>query len=348
MTITETRKRKRTVTTTTETVTVSKGAAAENYRHSKAKKNPATKVPSSTDDAIPAASTKLLELLPDVCWTAILSFASSSELSQSIPSVCKTFGSICNEYDQYLWKPRCEDLWSDKVKSSYEPFLNDESLSYCQKYNMSVADSKRCDLSAEELCSFSWAFRFKANAGSYWINSIDPYWLHLKNIATNDATTNTVKNTTTTGSSNNRGASTTTTTEDNSNNNNNNSSNANNNNTTTSLSLNSNTNIPHMIRRFKNNGNVHNPSGPKQDVLESRAAALNMDIKWKLTKTRTYQDGTIKNGNYLSLPRYPSSGIERTNDWGWTMQNQLVAFVYPAQNLLSLHNQLENDIDRWM
>ncbi|KAK9863100.1 hypothetical protein WJX84_010564 [Apatococcus fuscideae] len=69
-----------------------------------------------------------------------------------------------------VWKPRCKELWNGK---QYQPSC--DSLNFKEMYVASLADAKRTDLQLKELCSLTWTFRFKHQAGHYW-TSFDPYW----------------------------------------------------------------------------------------------------------------------------------------------------------------------------
>ncbi|KAK9831053.1 hypothetical protein WJX74_001294 [Apatococcus lobatus] len=83
--------------------------------------------------------------------------------------VCKQWKAI--SISQAIWKEHCEELWANKV---FLPSL-EQNLSFQQLFKALLADSKRTELGAQELCSCQWTFRFKPQAGHYW-TSFDPYY----------------------------------------------------------------------------------------------------------------------------------------------------------------------------
>ncbi|GAB4815619.1 hypothetical protein N2152v2_008075 [Parachlorella kessleri] len=85
--------------------------------------------------------------------------------------VSKQWQSLCSE--GFLWRRICEDLWHGKV---YVPQAAAGSeLSWRQRYEASLLDAARNDITTQELCTFSWTFRFKWLAGVFW-TAQDPYW----------------------------------------------------------------------------------------------------------------------------------------------------------------------------
>jgi hypothetical protein len=91
--------------------------------------------------------------------------------------VSKAYHTVATEAS--LWRPRCEHAWGGKV---YVPAAARGDLTWKQRYLMADADRKRTVISAEELCAFTWRFRFKRTAGAFWMQ-IDPYWLEGKDPA---------------------------------------------------------------------------------------------------------------------------------------------------------------------
>jgi len=74
-----------------------------------------------------------------------------------------------------VWDRLCNDLWDEKfyvpatfieMKSRGEPKL---------AYEKSLRDYNRQFVTVDELCSFTWCFRFKEAAGEHWIEN-DPWW----------------------------------------------------------------------------------------------------------------------------------------------------------------------------
>ncbi|KAK9803156.1 hypothetical protein WJX72_005533 [[Myrmecia] bisecta] len=73
----------------------------------------------------------------------------------------------------YLWRPLCEDLWNGKVFVPQRQQAS--SASFKQRYLASTTAATKASLTAEELCAFTWNFRFKRTAGAYCM-SYDPFW----------------------------------------------------------------------------------------------------------------------------------------------------------------------------
>lgn len=228
--------------------------------------------------------------LPDVCWIEILSFCLSQELYSVLPVVCERIRDICEEHDEVLWRLRCETLWRDKIRESWLSFSLTDDLKYRYKYFLSLQDSKRTDLTTQELCRFCWGFRFKKSAGNEW-TELDPYW--------------------------------------------------------SSLTRQEGGSFCIMKRKFNLDGSMTNPS-VLPDLMDEFSAVVGLRLRWKFTKSRkSSRNGTVRRGKFLQVNRWPSSGIERTEDWGWLMHNQWVAYAYPSSIMLRHHEYLENEADQW-
>lgn len=102
---------------------------------------------------------------------------------------------------------------------------------------------------------------------------------------------------------------------------------------------------------FQNDGSIvnHDKNNQISDAIDQWQMENNIPrIVWRFTKSRRYaSDGKVRKGKYLQVNRWPSCGIERTQDWGWVMQNQWVAYVYPSSNLRPLHEDLEKNSHQW-
>eukprot|EP01125_Pyxidicula_operculata_P022171 TRINITY_DN8933_c0_g1_i1.p1 TRINITY_DN8933_c0_g1~~TRINITY_DN8933_c0_g1_i1.p1 ORF type:complete len:286 (+),score=26.87 TRINITY_DN8933_c0_g1_i1:39-860(+) len=78
--------------------------------------------------------------------------------------------------DNVLWVKLCNALFEGKV---YLPqkFIDLRNNGQARKsFFDSLKDSERTFLTTEELCSFTWDFRFKSSAGEAWIQR-DPWWM---------------------------------------------------------------------------------------------------------------------------------------------------------------------------
>ena len=69
------------------------------------------------------------------------------------------------------WQRLCSDLWADK---KYVPLAIKNRLPAASAYWASLRDAERDVVSREELCSFTWAFRFK-HQDLPWMLS-HPFW----------------------------------------------------------------------------------------------------------------------------------------------------------------------------
>eukprot|EP00127_Corallochytrium_limacisporum_P003673 Clim_evm5s152 gene=Clim_evmTU5s152 len=76
---------------------------------------------------------------------------------------------------QHLWSNLCKKLWSDKVYVP-EKFKKMKVEGRAKEaYFGSIKDSKRDWIRTDELCDFTWNFRFKKQAGTDWTDH-DPWW----------------------------------------------------------------------------------------------------------------------------------------------------------------------------
>ncbi|GMH79478.1 hypothetical protein TrLO_g4057 [Triparma laevis f. longispina] len=85
------------------------------------------------------------------------------------------------------------------------------------------------------------------------------------------------------------------------------------------------------------------------DQLELWAHQINLQIKWRINKTR-HGTKAPNGGHYLQINKWPSMVIERDPvTWGWKIHNQWVAYISPCttENLTRLHDELENDVARF-
>lgn len=78
--------------------------------------------------------------------------------------------------DDGVWIQKCESLW-EKKRYVPEKFWAEKSQpgQARRAYFGSIKDSRRERITADELCSVTWSFRFKKNAGRIWTRD-DPYW----------------------------------------------------------------------------------------------------------------------------------------------------------------------------
>jgi len=103
----------------------------------------------------------------------IMEYMTVKELSE----VCSIVSRSWNELSEasWLWQRLCSELWKDKVyvpNKFIEMMKNGEAK---RAYIESIEDSKREFVTIDELCDFSWYFRFKASAGQAW-TSMDAWW----------------------------------------------------------------------------------------------------------------------------------------------------------------------------
>jgi len=103
-------------------------------------------------------------------------------------SECSRFLNKLTSKSEASWSEKCELLWKDKVHVCKEALnkmrefnaLNKEKKAHHigskDAYKLSILDAKyRQEITAEEICNFTWSFRFKEAAGQDW-TSWDPWW----------------------------------------------------------------------------------------------------------------------------------------------------------------------------
>lgn len=301
---------------------------------------------------------EVLSIIPDSCLAHVFSYLPNFDLAVVIPSICQFFFRICNEYDNVLWRPRCRDLWRDKVWVQCTPSLEfpirhdfdyetciekarleiksletsfgmerTHELNFRNMYDFSVKASKTFILKKEALSSKVWAFRFKAAAGEDWMQ-IDPYWQWFNNYALGNNHTMYDDRT---------------------------------------------NNLIYTLRQFNLNGTITlprqtAPSNQSQPMLpwkklqqtlqpdrieqELELMGIRQPLFYKVHNTRRgIETGTVLRGEglqFVKVRNWPSVGIDRTDNWGWVMQNQWVAYVFPPDILIDLHEELERDVERWL
>lgn len=111
-------------------------------------------------------------LTPEALLT-VFSFFNALELTRCC-AVSRQWLDLANSNS--LWKQLCESLWQDKVYVPKEYKKKAEEMGLAQSaYKESLEDAKRGYITAEELCSFTWRFRYKKMAGENWLAN-DPWW----------------------------------------------------------------------------------------------------------------------------------------------------------------------------
>jgi len=110
------------------------------------------------------------EVLPYEIFTHVLSMLSPTDLRNCL-LCCRAWRVAAD--DGHVWVVQCRQLWSDKI---YVPETIDAMRRTQPKlaYRESLIDAERQTITAEELCTFDWFFRFKTNAGADWIRT-DPW-----------------------------------------------------------------------------------------------------------------------------------------------------------------------------
>ena len=78
-------------------------------------------------------------------------------------------------YDVYIWAPHLARARKGKFVSPFIDAQLEGLSSYLDRTKYLITDAKRGSLTPSELCSITFAFRFKALAGEFWA-SLDPYW----------------------------------------------------------------------------------------------------------------------------------------------------------------------------
>ncbi|GMI26761.1 hypothetical protein TrCOL_g10262 [Triparma columacea] len=116
-----------------------------------------------------------IEIVPDLTINVatFLCIADLLALEATCTALRKFYTSA--SVDKFLYSPFINAL---RVGKCLSPRIEAKlaTISSCKtKYRFLVEDSRRDLIDAEELCSLTWAFRFKEPAGEFWL-MIDPYW----------------------------------------------------------------------------------------------------------------------------------------------------------------------------
>ncbi|KAL7472931.1 hypothetical protein ACHAXS_013311 [Conticribra weissflogii] len=311
----------------------------------------------STAAAARFGNRDLLSSIPDACLTHIFSYLPNFDLAVVIPSISRFFFKTCDDYDDVLWRHRCRDLWRSKVWVQSTPSLgfpichdfdyeacienakseqntlktygtkHTHELKFRNMYDFSIKASKTSNLTKDALSSKIWAFRFKAAAGEDWME-LDPYWQWFNNYSSKK------------------------------------------NHNMHSYTTNS---LTYTLRQFNMEGTISRPrptsssnqlqsrlqlsklqqtQQPDRIEQELQLMGIPQPLHYKIYNSRRgIETGTILRGEgmqFVKVRNWPSVGIERTDNWGWVMQNQWVAYVFPPETLISLHEKLEGDVERWL
>lgn len=73
--------------------------------------------------------------------------------------------------EESLWEAHCSRSWEGKLCIPDTAHL----AKWRQKWLLAEADSHRTQLTTDELCSYSWTFRFRPAAGAFWM-AMDPFY----------------------------------------------------------------------------------------------------------------------------------------------------------------------------
>eukprot|EP01088_Endostelium_zonatum_P005837 TRINITY_DN1779_c0_g1_i1.p1 TRINITY_DN1779_c0_g1~~TRINITY_DN1779_c0_g1_i1.p1 ORF type:complete len:431 (+),score=161.55 TRINITY_DN1779_c0_g1_i1:51-1343(+) len=112
--------------------------------------------------------------LPSDVSLYVLTFLPAADLVKS-SQTSKLWNSLSNS--NWLWFHLTNRLWSDKVYIPENIKKLQHSQSSKQAFISSIHDSKRNEITVEELCTCNWFFRFKSSAGEAWTQN-DPWWLN--------------------------------------------------------------------------------------------------------------------------------------------------------------------------
>ncbi|KAI9003002.1 hypothetical protein DFJ74DRAFT_647355 [Hyaloraphidium curvatum] len=137
------------------------------------RKRPRSAPPSASSPALRAPSDPAV-VFPVEVFLHILSFLPSAADLAPCARVSKAWHAAAE--DQELWAPLTARLWADKV---YVPERFKEMLKEGRArdaYRLSLLDSRRDHITKEELCAFTWHWRFKSAAGPPFL--LDDPW-HL-------------------------------------------------------------------------------------------------------------------------------------------------------------------------
>eukprot|EP00253_Pinus_taeda_P016975 PITA_16975 len=106
-------------------------------------------------------------------FALVLSLLDVESLARSV-SVSSKWKSVAES--DILWAKHCRELWKDKVtvRATSLHQIEPRITAYC----LSLEEGCRIRITADDLCSYTWNFWYKREAGNYWVNC-DPYWRGL-------------------------------------------------------------------------------------------------------------------------------------------------------------------------
>jgi len=113
------------------------------------------------------------ERLCEDVFAVVLSLLDVASLARSV-AVSSKWKSVAES--DIFWEKHCRELWKDKftVRTRSLHQIKPSIRAYC----LSVEESRRIRITVDDLCSYSWNFWYKREAGNYWVN-YDPYWRGL-------------------------------------------------------------------------------------------------------------------------------------------------------------------------
>lgn len=107
------------------------------------------------------------QLEPDLALH-LLSFLDDKSLARCA-AVCSQWSALASDDD--TWRRRCEALWRNKVHVCDAAL--EAQTPRLKAYGLSIADSKRTEITMADVTRCAWQFRFKITAGDYWM-ILDP------------------------------------------------------------------------------------------------------------------------------------------------------------------------------
>jgi hypothetical protein len=115
-----------------------------------------------------------LERLCKDVFAKLLSLLDAASLARSV-SVSRKWKLVAES--DILWEKHCLQLWKDKciVRTRSLHHIKPSIRAYC----LSLEEGHRTRIRIDDLCSCSWNFWYKMEAGSYWVNC-DPCWRGLQ------------------------------------------------------------------------------------------------------------------------------------------------------------------------
>ena len=95
-------------------------------------------------------------------------------------TVSKDFYKCLHEsrHDELIWKHRCMTLWNNKTEMAWKKFMDmPKSVPWQHRMRLSIADSTRCSLTPNELCSMEFGMRSREKGArrSNDYEKTDPY-----------------------------------------------------------------------------------------------------------------------------------------------------------------------------